>query len=736
MNTSTLSPLSYRFNAGRWVGGASFLGRTDLLLGALSCLVEVDQFHARRFLGRRRQGKTSLLHAIEYLARCINQPDRLDAAPPEGELGPALDLQEFAAACAAAGLLRIRGGDPATQLVPVYIDLRAHRRERDLATRIAASVQRPLQAKALARQIKDAENPMAELLRALGDIHLEQPFLLVLLADEARGLSPTVEELRASPELDQEVSGVIRALGRLTEQADVPVQLYLASSRGLDLSAGPLLKRLLDSVPVFPIGNLPDPSVSAMLQRSQLDAAEASVIREQSGGNPYFLHVLGFAAQNPGANAEPQIAAGIENDIEHLTLDELAWMRSLALGEPGPAPSSAPLLERCGYLQRHGEEGWALREPILQRWLLQNSDHARVSSAPLPRPTPPPAPPAPAKVDAPAPAPRPPTPRSSDSIPVDLARYPWPSRQRFGQLSVSSTSPVNLGAQCYILLHLLAECRLRNSRLTIQQEDAKYALYLVLALCGIDHGFLNPRGLLSGVRTSIKEALEEQGEDELSVEQLGRWLPRGRGGYRLGSSTEVMRAEHPLGHLELQPIDLIDIYHRWHEQRSAFLSFLKDSAINHTRGLSLYIRMRPASDNLFSRHQHVLHLEVIEHQSKRARIRLGPIPITEEQGVAFRYWKKMHMDEGWVRLGRLERQTRAEGPVVVRATDFCHPFEMLSLRGGAFTKGQKRWSSEWIPGPGTARDFPTSPRWLDLHLADEANAAPYGATELMSDLGY
>ncbi|MCB9762595.1 MAG: hypothetical protein H6739_22540 [Alphaproteobacteria bacterium] len=711
-------PPPYRFNAGRWVKGNNFLGRVALLRDIVQCLRNPEQFHCRRYVGRRRQGKTSFLHAVEFLARCMNKPEEATLPEVRGPVHEDHDLLQFASVYRREGWLTPHADQRHIRLIPAYVDLRVHRKEHEVIGRLAVAAQRVLDAGSLVADVRGSDSPTETFFETLATLNDEQPLCLIVLADEGRGLAPTEEELAAAPELAGDVLGVIRLLDRLMTQGELNVQLYMSSTRGLDLGAAGQLKRLLDSIPVFPLGNLEDKAVQVMMTRSGLGDDITSRLQERCGGNPFFLHVLGFAEQNEAARPEPQIEAGIENDLDHVTAEERAWLESLAVGGAGQVPGTIEMLERCGYVRQTGraERPYALREPLLKDWL------AGLNAPPSePEPTP-----------APSPA-RSRRTRSASQIEMSLDRYPWPSRQRFGQLNVGPIGPINLGAQCYALLHLLCLTRRMPKRLLVHQDDSKFPLYLVLSVCGVDHGYLNPRGLLSGVRNSFRETAEAQGVPEATTERLQIWLPRGRGGYRLGDEVDVVLAGHPLGHLENLEIDLIAVYKNWYKQRRAFLRFLKDSAVNQTPGRSVRIELRRAHEDLFPRHDYVARILVLENTSDRPIIEMGPIPFTDNQAVAFRYWRRVHMDEGVVHLGELEREMRADGHPIARATDFCMPFELLALRGAPFSKGSKRWSSEWIPGPGTARDFPTAPRWLDLHLIEDTHALPYDAPDLRKD---
>ena len=207
------------------------------------------------------------------------------------------------------------------------------------------------------------------------------------------------------------------------------------------------------------------------------------------------------------------------------------------------------------------------------------------------------------------------------------------------------------------------------------------------------------------------------------------WLPSGRGGYQLGDSVKVLRNDPPLAHRGLAELDLTAVYRRWEAGRSAFNAFLKESVIEKKPGRSVELRLQRAAIGLFPRHMAVMHLRVRDNRKDRLLVDIGPVPLIDEEVQAFGHWHRAHMDDGWIRPASLGQSGDAAfGGLTVEA--ISAPFELLELRGQVFNKGQQRWSSEWLPRPGSSQDFPTAPPWLDLHHLDERDGPAFEAEEL------
>lgn len=703
----------YRFTAGRWVSGDQFLGRRNLLDDAWRCLVQADGFQARRYLGRRRQGKTSMLQAIHRIASTLDARKAPEGPMPTGD-PEAWDLD---------GWLRWRMAQPDAanleerRLVPVMLDLRANRDARSMSVRVAQTVQRPLGIDKLARRVAQAERPWDALLGELQSASWDDAFSLVLLADEAEALAPSEDDLASRPELADEARAACERLEKLVEQGDFPVQVFIASPRSLDVRATGLLRTLLDSIPVFALGNLSEPAVDTMLSRAELSDEQASELRTACGGHPFFLHVRGFGMQHPEADPDLQIAAGIDNDLRHLTASEQGWLATLARGERAEVPASVELLRRLDYIVAV-EDGWRMREPVLADWLRKEVVAAS------PEPVVPALEEQAIKARVELVAPGADAAGESGVITLALRSEAKPAKQRFGSLKVSGVQTMNLGSQRYLLLYLLAARSQADSEIRLHDRELRYVMYLSLALCGHRHGQLNLRRVISALRSEVADGPVSDGGPRPSR----RWLPPGRGGYSLGEEIVVTHADPPMGHLPAGKVDLLRAAQVWQRNVARFDEFLRDAVVNQTPGRSIRLEVHRAEIGLFPNHDAVLKILVTEGGTREVAV-LGPIPLRHEQADGLAVWAGHHMDEEWV-PGREKGSSDA-----AKAARLSEALEALDLRGGAFSSGGRRWSTEWAPAPGTERGFATAPRWLDLHLEDARDSKTFGVEELVADLG-
>lgn len=698
-----VSYLPYRFNAGRWVDRDQFYGRVALLRDVLNDLAESVEPQQRRFIGRRRQGKTSMLHAVGWLASCAHQrhliPNRAGLRPPEDSW----TLLDLAYELEREGVLDAVFETQGKPILPIYVDVRTVWRAKEFAYRIAQRIDAATRQHAFVRRLQAGQrlsDGLCDVLNEIGETHR-----VVLLLDECGAIVPGRPLCDDPEEFATQTASLIRLLDEIQLQPDRPPHLYIAASRDLDLLASGPLKQLIDNMPVFPIGNLPPEAVDAMLARSGLAEPLCEEVRQRCGGNPFYVQVLGHAHQNSLADAVTQIRAGIENDLEHVSEEELRWLTSLVNGSPERMPQTAPVLGRCGYVTQIAGQ-WRLREGLMQEFF-----GAGVPVGPI------------VKVEAPK------TTQVTERFRIALRRYESPTRQKYGQLELRAGAPINLGAQNYLLLYLLCEAR-RTPDLALQVDEAKYPMFLALALCGADHGYLNPRGLLSNLRKALREGVEDDDESRTS------WLPKGRGGYRLGDELDVVVCDHPFGHIRsLRRLDLVRAYQVWAKARATFVEFLREAGAG-GRGQGLRMIVRATEDEIFPNHPYVAHLEVYDVSNEVVSARLGPIPLTDPQATAFRHWRDIHDDgEGVIALGALERELKLANLEPVAATELCRPFDVLGLRdGGSFVRDGRRWSSEWLPQPDTPADFPTAPRWLDLSMLNLEGGAPYTVEQLLRDL--
>ncbi|MCB9764935.1 MAG: hypothetical protein H6739_34480 [Alphaproteobacteria bacterium] len=639
MNTAMAS---YQFCAGRWVADERFVGRRALLEDAQRALLAGGPT-GRRYVGRRRQGKTSLLHAIGALLRAHNQPDRV-ATAPEGLAG--FIAQSVRAARLPAGVLR----------VPAYVDLAIQQGIHEVAARIALGAERPLNMPFFSGEVRSSDRPVDILLEALDAAMDLRPFQLVVLADEGHAL------------LKDE--GGARVLLQLLNQSEVPVRVFLTSTRGLDLRARGATRALVEALPTLTLGNLQPAAVDAMLADAGLDPGQQRGLKAVCGGNPFFLHVLGFALQNPVARPESQIVAGVENDLSHLLKEEVDWLRALARGKAAPAPASRWLLEQLSYVTVR--EPPALVEPLLAAQLAGRPLQPLIDATRL-------------GVTAPA-----------DTGPALRLRLgPKPTRQYFGDALVRRAA-CRLGAQGYLLVWMLAEAARREGVAGLSQDDLTYGLGLGLSFLGIKHRTPRPRALVNDVRKLLPEP-------EL--------LPSGRGGYRLVEGTVLEDCEEPFGHLAFTPPDLLELVLRWRDEREALLSFLRASVVSPARGVRLELRLRALAMDLFPHHAFALGVAVRELDSGHDLVSLGPIPLTEREGEAFLLWQEAHLDAGRVKA-------RSADASAVHPVELVRPLDTLGLGGERFKHQGRRWSSRWLPAADTVDGFVTAPRWLDVGFVD------------------
>ncbi|MCB9610456.1 MAG: ATP-binding protein [Alphaproteobacteria bacterium] len=613
MGWNTDERSAYPFCSSGPVADMRFLGRETLLKEVLTSLVCPPVRRSTILLGRRRQGKTSLL------LRVASVMDRLQAVAQDE---PAPDARDTILSSLVGATLALPGVVEALRavpLIPAYVDLAADSTPAELARRVATRCGRRLSNRhALFHAVRGAADPISTLLERLEELREDHDFTLVLLVDEGARLAQR-EGANPSPEAIQ----LTHALRRLAHHRDLTVRMLLASTAALRRHNHDRLMEITDSSPTLSLGNLRPAALQAALETTALSPEMQRDIVRDSGGNPFFFQCLGVAATTR-LNTESQIVDGVRSDLKHLSAAQRTLLSALST-EPGGLNPAAPetalqteelrqLLE-LDYVTRNPDDRLCLREPLLAEVL---GAKARESTR---------------------------SPPGTETKRAQLSLLTQPRSAKTFRLEWSGRGAEELGTQRGLLWYLLLRVR-RDEGPTAMLGNAVfcYALYLGLAILGEGTGV--PPTLpsrVSAVRSQFCKTFKVTDQPILNQKSNGD-----EGGYYLAPWIVAGQLEAPLPPWpsgQGQPLPLLAWGRRFEFRRRAFMERMREMT-SPDSGLTLVVCLRRAAEGLFRAPRQLravfydlcLTLRIERDSDAHPVSVLPPIPLTEEHGWQLRYW--------------------------------------------------------------------------------------------------